>query len=52
MKTLHDAEAILARDQPAAPLLVMAAPWLVAKNVTGWQDNTANDHRSRYLDVK
>jgi oligopeptide transport system substrate-binding protein len=52
LATLHDAEAILARDQPAAPLLVSAAPWLVAKNVTGWQDNTANDHRSRYLGIR
>ena len=49
---LREAEAILLRDQPMAPLLVAAAPWLVSAKVKGWQDNAANAHLSRFLAVE
>ena len=39
------------RDQPIAPLMSTANLWLVSDRVSGWQDNAANEHLSRYLRV-
>ncbi len=50
-KILHDAEAILMRDQPIAPFLTQADLWLVSDRVQGWHDNAANQHLSRFLSV-
>ena len=50
-KILHDAEVILMRDQPIAPLMSTANLWLVSDRVSGWQDNAANEHLSRFLRV-
>ncbi|PTM97226.1 peptide ABC transporter substrate-binding protein [Mycoplana dimorpha] len=50
-KILHEAEALLMRDQPIAPLLAQADLWLVSGRVQGWQDNAANQHLSRFLSV-
>lgn len=48
---LHDAEVILMRDQPIAPLMSSANLWLVSDRVSGWQDNANNEHLSRFLRV-
>ena len=50
-KIMHDAEVILMRDQPIAPLMSTANLWLVSDRVSGWQDNAANEHLSRFLRV-
>ncbi|MGA1833815.1 MULTISPECIES: peptide ABC transporter substrate-binding protein [Rhizobium] len=50
-KLLHEAEALLSRDQPVAPLLTQADLWLVSNRVSGWKDNAANEHLSRFLSV-
>jgi oligopeptide transport system substrate-binding protein len=50
-KTLHEAEALMMKDQPVAPLLTQADLWLVATKVKGWQDNAANEHLSKFLSV-
>lgn len=50
-KLLHEAEALLSRDQPVAPLLTQADLWLVSNRVKGWEDNAANEHLSRFLSV-
>lgn len=50
-KLLHEAEALLSRDQPVAPLLTQADLWLVSNRVSGWEDNAANEHLSRFLSV-
>jgi oligopeptide transport system substrate-binding protein len=50
-KIMHDAEAILMRDQPVAPFLTQADLWLVSNRVQGWQDNAANEHLSRFLSI-
>jgi oligopeptide transport system substrate-binding protein len=50
-KLLHEAETVLMRDQPIAPLLTQADLWLVSNRVDGWQDNAANEHLSRFLSV-
>jgi oligopeptide transport system substrate-binding protein len=50
-KLLHDAEAILMKEQPVAPLLTQADLWLVSDRVKGWEDNAANEHLSRFLSV-
>ncbi|WP_284778173.1 peptide ABC transporter substrate-binding protein [Agrobacterium sp. lyk4-40-TYG-31] len=50
-KLLHDAEAILMKEQPVAPLLTQADLWLVSNRVKGWEDNAANEHLSRFLSV-
>jgi oligopeptide transport system substrate-binding protein len=50
-KTLHEAEALMMKDQPVAPLLTQADLWLVGTKVKGWQDNAANEHLSKFLSV-
>ena len=42
---LHDAEAILMKERPVAPLMVNDDLWLVVQaRCKGWQDNAANNH--------
>jgi oligopeptide transport system substrate-binding protein len=48
---LHEAETILMKEQPVAPLLTQADLWLVSDRVKGWHDNAANEHLSRFLSV-
>jgi oligopeptide transport system substrate-binding protein len=50
-KLLHEAETILMKEQPVAPLLTQADLWLVSNRVKGWVDNAANEHLSRFLSV-
>ena len=50
-KLMHDAEVILMKDQPVAPLLIQAELWLVSDRVKGWEDNVNNEHLSRFLSV-
>ena len=50
-KVLHEAEALLMKEQPIAPFLTQADLWLVSAKVQGWQDNAANQHLSRFLSV-
>ena len=50
-KLLHEAETILMKEQPVAPLLTQADLWLVSTRVKGWEDNAANEHLSRFLSV-
>jgi oligopeptide transport system substrate-binding protein len=50
-KILHEAEAILMKEQAIAPFLTQADLWLVSNRVKGWQDNAANEHLSRFLSV-
>lgn len=50
-KILHEAEALLMKEQPIAPFLTQADLWLVADKVKGWQDNAANQHLSRFLSI-
>ncbi|MCB8835073.1 ABC transporter substrate-binding protein, partial [Escherichia coli] len=46
-KILHQAEALIMRDQPIAPLMNDANLWLVADKVKGWGDNANNEHLSK-----
>ncbi|RCS25740.1 peptide ABC transporter substrate-binding protein [Phyllobacterium salinisoli] len=48
---LHEAEKILMKEQPVAPLLTQADLWLVSDKVQGWQDNAPNQHLSKFLSV-
>ena len=48
---MHEAEALLMRDQPVAPLMTSADLWLVSDRVQGWHDNAANQHLSRFLSI-
>ncbi|WLR91933.1 peptide ABC transporter substrate-binding protein [Shinella zoogloeoides] len=50
-KVLHEAEALLMKEQPIAPFLTQADLWLVSAKVQGWHDNAANQHLSRFLSV-
>lgn len=50
-KVLHEAETLLMKEQPIAPLLAQAELWLVSERVKGWQDNAANEHLSKFLSV-
>ena len=50
-KIMHEAEAIVLRDQPIAPMMNFGQLWLVSSKVKGWQDNGSNDHLSKYLSV-
>lgn len=48
---LHDAETILMRDQPIAPLLATSDLWGLSARVSGFVDNVNNEHPSRYISV-
>ncbi|WP_182084174.1 peptide ABC transporter substrate-binding protein [Aureimonas sp. ME7] len=48
---LHEAETLLLKEQPLAPLLNSASLWLVSDKVSGWADNAADEHLSKYLSV-
>ena len=52
LQILHDAEAVLMKDQPVAPLMVTASLWLVSKKLKGWQDNAVNEHLSRFFTLE
>ncbi|MFD2238933.1 peptide ABC transporter substrate-binding protein [Aureimonas populi] len=52
MALLHEAEAILLAEQPNAPILNSASLWLVSDRVTGWADNSSDEHLSKYLSVE
>ena len=47
-----DAEALLARDQPAATVMTNAALWLISPKVKGFSDNSVNQHLTRFLSVQ
>ncbi|MDD2867576.1 peptide ABC transporter substrate-binding protein [Neomegalonema sp.] len=49
---LHDAEAILMKDQPIAPLLHKAELWGLSARVKGFEDNVNNEHPSRFMSVE
>ena len=51
-KMLEDAEALLARDQPAATVMTNAALWLVSTKVKGFVDNSVNQHMTRFLSLQ
>lgn len=50
-KLLHEAEAMVLRDQPIAPMMNFGQLWLVSNKVKGWVDNGSNDHLSKYFSV-
>jgi len=50
-RVLHEAEALLMKQQAVAPLLFQNQLWLVAHRIEGWQDNTSNQHLSRFLRI-
>lgn len=50
-KLMHEAEALLMKEQPIAPLLTQADLWLVASRVKGWADNAPNEHLSKFLSI-
>jgi len=51
-KILEQAEALLARDQPAATVMTNAALWLISPKVKGFVDNSVNQHLTRFLSVQ
>ncbi|WP_294641007.1 peptide ABC transporter substrate-binding protein [uncultured Aureimonas sp.] len=48
---LHQAETLILKEQPIVPLLNSASLWLVSDKVSGWGDNVADEHLSKYLSV-
>ncbi|QND54907.1 peptide ABC transporter substrate-binding protein (plasmid) [Phyllobacterium sp. 628] len=50
-KIMHQAEALLARDQPVTTLMNSANLWLIAGKIKGWVDNAPNEHLSKYLSL-
>lgn len=50
--TLHEAEAILMRDQPYMPLLYYGSKNLVSPKLEGFQTNVLDRHLSRFMAVK
>ncbi|UGX88841.1 peptide ABC transporter substrate-binding protein [Phyllobacterium meliloti] len=51
-KILHEAEALVLREQPVAPMMNFGQLWLVSNRVKGWADNGTNDHLSKYLSLE
>ena len=51
-KKLKEAEIILLRDMPFAPILFGISRWLVKENITGWKPNYAAYHPTRFLRPK
>lgn len=50
-KLLRQAEEIFLKDMPAIPILYYSANTLVSKNLTGWEDNAADEHPSRFMAI-
>lgn len=50
-KLLHEAETLVLRDQPIAPMMNYGQLWLVSSKVHGWKDNGSNSHLSKYLSI-
>nr|WP_316653347.1 peptide ABC transporter substrate-binding protein [uncultured Gellertiella sp.] len=50
-KVMRQAEEIMLKDQPIAPLMNTASIWLISSRIKGWQDNAVNEHLSKYLSV-
>ncbi|MEZ5935293.1 MAG: peptide ABC transporter substrate-binding protein [Alphaproteobacteria bacterium] len=48
---MHQAEAIAMAEMPNIPIYYYVSKNLVAKQVAGWVDNTADKHPSRYLSI-
>jgi ABC-type oligopeptide transport system substrate-binding subunit len=48
---LAEAEAILLREQPIAPLMFLQSKNLVSKRVRGWRANLLDRHLTRYLSL-
>ncbi len=48
---MAEAETILLREQPIAPLMVLQSKNLVAKRVRGWRANLLDRHLTRYLSL-
>ena len=48
---LAEAEAILLREQPIAPLMFLESKNLVSKRVRGWRANLLDRHLTRYLSL-
>ncbi|WP_022697508.1 peptide ABC transporter substrate-binding protein [Euryhalocaulis caribicus] len=46
---LHEAEQIMLDDMPIIPMWYFVTKNLVSPEVTGWEDNVVDIHRSRYL---
>ncbi|WP_165215889.1 peptide ABC transporter substrate-binding protein [Affinirhizobium pseudoryzae] len=51
MDLMKQAEALISRDQPIAPLMNSADLWLVSSRISGWVDNSVNEHLSKFLSV-
>ena len=51
-KLLAQAEAVMLRDAPVAPIYFAVNKSLVSPKVTGWVDNIVDHHRARYLCLK
>lgn len=51
MKMMRQAEEIMLKEQPIAPLMNSANIWMVTDRIKGWQDNSVNEHLSKYLNV-
>jgi oligopeptide transport system substrate-binding protein len=49
---LAQAETVMLRDAPVAPIYFAVNKSLVSPKVTGWVDNIVDHHRARYLCVK
>ncbi|HEX5775388.1 MAG TPA: ABC transporter substrate-binding protein, partial [Caulobacteraceae bacterium] len=49
---LAEAEALMLKDAPIAPIYFLVNKNLVSPKVTGWVDNIVDHHRTRYLCLK
>lgn len=48
-KILKEAEIILMKDMPLAPILFGISRYLVQEDIEGWIENPSSFHASRYL---
>jgi ABC-type oligopeptide transport system substrate-binding subunit len=51
-KILAEAEALLLREQPVAPLMFYSSKNLVSRRVSGWKPNLLDRHLGRYLSIE
>ncbi len=52
MKILADAEAIALNEYSITPMMNYASLWLVSRKVKGFEENTVNEHLTKYLSIE
>ena len=52
MKIMEQAEDIMLKGYSVTPLMNSASLWLVSRKIKGFDENTVNEHMTKYLSIE